>query len=79
VRSCSFNKQDSRILTGADDATARLWDAKSGAELLILRHKDMGVRFVSFSADGTRIFTAEDFYSGLRIWDARPVGSTASK
>ena len=35
--SVSFSPDGSRIVTGSDDKTAKVWDAKSGAEMLTLK------------------------------------------
>jgi WD40 repeat protein len=65
-----FSGDGSRILTGSDDRTARLWNAATGEPLAVCKgHKaavtcgawnPSGERLVTGSADGT-----------VRLWDAR--------
>ena len=51
-----FSPDGSKVLTTSNDHTARLWDATTGRELLMLRH-DGEVYDGAFSWDGTRIVT----------------------
>ena len=67
VWSVSFSADGSRIVTGSADKTAKVWDAKSGAELLTLRHAGSVVS-ASFSADRYRVVTAS--FDQTKIWDA---------
>jgi uncharacterized caspase-like protein len=61
-----FSKDGSRIITGSDDKTARIWDAATGKTLFKLTGATERVGAVAFSQDGTRAVTsANDF----RIWD----------
>ena len=46
-------------VTASSDKTAKVWDARTGAEILTLKGHTMGVRSVSFSPDGSRIVTAK--------------------
>ena len=63
---------DGRQIATADDRSARLWDAKTGALRFTLRHDDM-VASVAFSADGQRLVTAS--YDGsVGVWDAATGG-----
>ena len=55
--SASFSPDGSRIVTGSGDKTAKVWDAKSGAEVLTLKGHTGGVTSASFSPDGSRIVT----------------------
>lgn len=67
VLSVTFSPNDTRIVTGSDDRTARLWDVASGSTLAIMKHKD-AVWSASFSPNGKRIVTASrDETAGL--WD----------
>ncbi len=69
VVSASFSPDGTRIVTGSFDNTARVWDARSGAEVLSLKgHAD--ISSVSFSPDGTRIVTGSEDGTA-RVWDAR--------
>jgi WD40 repeat protein len=69
LNSASFSPDDSRIITGSDDCTTRIWDVKTGQELAVLRGHEQGVRTASYSADGMRIVTVSDDRT-VRIWEA---------
>ena len=45
-----------RLVTGSSDQTARIWDAESGQEVLVLSHSNV-VSSVAFSPDGQRVVT----------------------
>jgi WD40 repeat protein len=73
--SASFSPDGSRIATASatEDwrhGTARVWDARTGAELLALRGHTDAVLEASFSPDGRRIVTASRDGTA-RVWDAR--------
>jgi len=70
VLEASFSADGTRIVTGSVDNTAKVWDAKSGAELLTLKGHTKGVRAASFSADGTRIVTGSADNTA-KVWDAK--------
>ena len=70
VRSVAFSADGERILTGSDDKTARLWDAKTGAEIYALKGHTDPVTSVAFSPDGARILTGSDDNTA-RLWDHR--------
>ncbi len=72
VRSASFSSDGSRIVTGSSDKTAKVWDAKTGAEVLTLKGHTEGFWPASFSQDGTRILTGSADGTA-RIWDSRPI------
>jgi WD40 repeat protein len=69
VRSAVFSPDGARVVTASADATARLWDAGSGAEIAVLRGHKRGVRSAVFSPDGARVVTASDDATA-RLWDA---------
>ncbi|KAG2064452.1 prolyl oligopeptidase, partial [Suillus decipiens] len=69
VKSVSFSPDGTRIVSGSDDETVRLWDIATGQPIgQPLRGHAEGVRSVSFSRDGTRIISCS--YVTVRVWYA---------
>jgi hypothetical protein len=70
LHSAAYSPDGTRIVTASNDKTARIWDARSGAQLtVLLGHGDV-IGSAAYSPDGTRIVTAS-FDKTARIWDAR--------
>ena len=69
VLSASLSPDETRIVTACRDKTAKLWDAKTGTEILTLKGHAKMVFSASFSPDGNRIMTASQDAS-VKIWDA---------
>jgi TPR repeat protein len=65
----AYSPDGTRIVTASDDKTARIWDARTGAQLAVLSGHDR-INFAAYSPDGSRIVTASDDTTA-RIWDAR--------
>ena len=70
MTSVSFSPDGTRIVTGSDDKTAKVWDARTGTPLLDLKGHTGEVTSVSFSPDGTRIVTGSEDKTA-KVWDAR--------
>jgi WD40 repeat protein len=70
VSQVAFSPDGNRIVTAGQDATARIWNAESGAELAKLEGHEDWVWSAVFSPDGGRIVTASGDATA-RIWDAR--------
>jgi WD40 repeat protein len=79
VFSVAFSPDGGRIVSGARDATARIWDSRDGNELACLRGHDDQVRSVAFSPSGNLVTTASGQVQileherrdySVRSWDA---------
>jgi WD40 repeat protein len=68
IRSMAWSPDGSRIASGSEDRTAKIWDAEDGRELLTLDAFSGMVCAVVWSPDGRRLATADE--GSLRIWDA---------
>ncbi|KAJ3897672.1 hypothetical protein F5879DRAFT_1074364 [Lentinula edodes] len=61
VRSVHFSPIGDKIVTGCDDYSIRIWDAKTGTQIgEPLQGHDNWVTSVSFSPDGTRIVSGSE-------------------
>ena len=58
------------IVTGGVEQIAKVWDTKTGAEVLTLKGHSDSVLSASFSPDGTRIVTASDDKTA-KVWDTK--------
>jgi hypothetical protein len=72
VFSASFSPDGALVVTAGQDKTAKVWDARTGAELLTLKGHTGSVLSASFGADGSRIVTAGEDRT-VRVWDATPL------
>ncbi|QDU21860.1 WD40 repeat domain-containing serine/threonine-protein kinase [Urbifossiella limnaea] len=70
VSSASFSPDGARVVTAGMDRIARVWDANSGAGLVVFKGHTDGVRSASFSPDGSRVATAGSDWTA-RLWDAK--------
>jgi hypothetical protein len=70
VTSVVVTPDGQRIVTGSDDATARVWDARTGQALVELTGHTGRVMSVAVTPDGQRIVTGSDDKTA-RVWDAR--------
>jgi WD40 repeat protein/mono/diheme cytochrome c family protein len=82
VQCVAFSADDSRALSGGDDATLRLWDVASGKELRRFEGHREAVTAVAFSPGG-RMVASGGRDRTVRVWDvesgkerARLVGHT---
>jgi WD40 repeat protein len=58
------------VVTASDDRTARIWSARTGEVLQVLRGHSSKVWSAAFSPDGARVVTASEDNTA-RIWSAR--------
>jgi hypothetical protein len=68
--SSSFSPDGARMVTGGEDSTARVWDARTGSPLLELKGHKGQVSSASFSTDRARIVTGS-LDRTAKVWDAR--------
>ena len=70
VYSVAVTPDGGRIVTGSYDKTARIWDAKTGAEIAVLEGHEGRVNSVVVTPDGARIVTGSQDNTA-RIWDVK--------
>jgi len=79
VRSVAFLGDDRRIVSGGDDGTVRLWDARAGNSLASVElDGGPGVTTVIATADGQNVFIG-DRRGGVHVWDLGPRASLLSR
>jgi WD40 repeat protein len=66
----SWSPDGSRVVTGSEDKTAKVWDVKTGAEGLTLNGHTGEVSAVSWSPDGSRVLTGS-LDKTAKVWDAK--------
>ncbi|WP_345148742.1 CHAT domain-containing protein [Arthrobacter ginkgonis] len=64
----AFSRDGTRLATGSNDSTARIWDATKGKELMRVHHAS-AVLAVTFGPDRTILATGSGDYTAC-IWDA---------
>ncbi|HEU5443222.1 MAG TPA: serine/threonine-protein kinase, partial [Steroidobacteraceae bacterium] len=69
VRSVAYSPDGRRLVTASHDGTARVWDAATGRQILVLEGHGGPVISAAFSPDDHRIATGS-FDKTARIWDA---------
>ncbi|MEE8146090.1 MAG: hypothetical protein V3T24_00680, partial [Longimicrobiales bacterium] len=77
VRSVAFSPDGTRLVSGSNDDTVRLWDVASGTETATLRGHMGGVGSVAFSPDGTQLVSGSDAGT-IRLWDVASGTETAT-
>jgi WD40 repeat protein len=69
VNSVAFSHDSTRLASGSNDRTIRIWDAGSGERLQTLEGHSDSVNSVAFSHDSTRLASGS-IDRTIRIWDA---------
>ncbi|MBF0425384.1 MAG: pentapeptide repeat-containing protein [Magnetococcales bacterium] len=70
VQAVAFSPDGTTLLSGSDDHTLKLWDARTGQCLHTLQEHQAAVRSVAFSPDGAMLLSGS-FDRTLKLWDAR--------
>ena len=68
VFSVAISPDEKKVISGSDDGTVRLWDVKTGKQVMCLEGHTGGVRAVAYSPDGKRVVSGSDDTT-VRIWD----------
>ena len=68
VCSVAFSPDGTRLASGSDDQTVKLWDVRSGELVRTLSGHTSSVRSVAFSPDGTRLASGSDDQT-VKLWD----------
>ena len=77
VHTCRYSPAGRRILSASNDATLKIWDAKTGELQALLRgHRD-SVIACSFSPDGARIVSASKG-GEIKLWESESGRELAS-
>src|SRR5262249_49715024 len=72
----AYSPDGTKIVTASSDHTARLWDARTGKQLLPPLQHDDDVLMADFSPNGKRVVTGSADHTA-RVWDVetgRPIG-----
>lgn len=71
VNSVAYSPDGTKVVTTSADATARVWDAASGSELLVLSgHAGFVAGPAMFSPDGAKVVTTSSDGTA-RVWDVQ--------
>ncbi|KAJ8058483.1 hypothetical protein OCU04_012671 [Sclerotinia nivalis] len=68
VFSVAFSPDGTKVASGSDDHTIRLWDAATGESLQTLEGHSSSVYSVTFSPDGTKVASGSGDHT-IRLWD----------
>jgi WD40 repeat protein len=70
VNAVAVNPAGTRFATASTDRTVRIWDARSGEQLQLLRGHVSKVNCVTFDPQGEWLASGDDA-GNVRLWDAR--------
>ena len=68
VMSVSFSQDGTKVASGSEDKTVKLWDVTSGECLQTLEGHSNSVMGVSFSPDGTKVASGS-WDKTIKIWE----------
>lgn len=68
VATVAFSPDGSKIASGADDNTVRIWETTTGAELSVLHGHENNVHSLAFSPDGTQLVSG-GADGNIWLWD----------
>ena len=68
VNSVAFNHDGTKIVSGSDDNTIRVWNVDTGESILTLKGHTSEVYSVGFNHDGTKIVSGS-FDETIRVWN----------
>ena len=72
IRSLAYNPDGRRLATGDGEGVVKVWDTRTGLEVLSLSAHDGAVNGVNFSPDGQTLYTAGADRT-VKAWDGTPI------
>lgn len=70
LHAVAWSPNGSRLVTGGDDRAVRIWDTRTGEEVLSIRGSANSIRALAWSPDGKWIASGE-LGGMIRIWNAK--------
>jgi WD40 repeat protein len=71
----AYSADGGRLASASTDGTVKVWDARTGLELLTIREDTLRVSTVAFSPDGTRLAgvccSGTSYKNTIKVWNAR--------